>query len=186
MWVHVNARYLLWVSVGWQRFVWDQARRMVINRSHLRFISPLQLYSSLMFTAKVGGRTRGAGQVSSFARYRGWTRRNASLTVHLKGTDTDKTRTAQRNVGRDSGTERKQKASPLPMYHGGQVEKKYGVYVPLLVRPCPSTAHSSLPRMGQGGHLRAPKARSRECVFAGECVQTRRSHQRLKDKGNGG
>lgn len=33
--------------------------------------------------------------------------------------------------------------------------------------------------------LRAPKARSRESLLVEECVQTRRSHQQLKDKGSG-
>lgn len=96
---------------------------MVLNLSHLRFISPLQLYSSLVSTARADGETREAGQVSSFACYRGWTKRNTSPTVYSKGSDAGETRTAQRNVGRNGGTERKQKASPLSTYHGGQVKK---------------------------------------------------------------
>ena len=57
--------------------------------------------------------------VSSFATAVGWARRNASLTVHSKGTGTDE-RNGQAGGVRgwwDRG--QKQKGSSLPPYHDG-------------------------------------------------------------------
>jgi hypothetical protein len=160
---------------------------MVVNLAHLWFISPLQLYSALVSTARADGGKggRGPGVLLCLLPWVDQAKRESGRGLERNG-HRQNTRTAQRKVGRDSGTGETQEASPLSMYHGGQAEKKYSFYVPLFARLHFFTAHSSSLQVCQGGYFRAPKGRSRESCFAGECFQTRRSHQLVKDKASGG
>ena len=65
MWVHQRSHFL-WVSVGWQGFVWDRAQGTVVNHSHLQLIS-LSSSTPPWCPRPEGQEDKGRGRVSSFA-----------------------------------------------------------------------------------------------------------------------